>query len=260
MRRLHVAIIAGLLSAACMLSQAQSASCLSDPNRHAQLAEQDAAQLYELQALYGAREVTQRTQQVFNRLVDAQLASDPASFAYDWRLAGYGALSINAHAMHTGRIVVTQGLDSPDVPEDILAASLAHEISHVVQHHGLTQACFALEIINPSVTLRQAQTDLMQEVWSSGQELGLRVRSLAHTHEFQADAGAIELLRRAGYPGNSMSGLLVFLMSRNAGGPTWQSGSHPDQQLRLAKAREAEALMPRPDMQAPRVAQSRSAR
>lgn len=259
MRSLHVAIAAGLLSAACSLSLAQSAGCLADPNRHAQLAEQDAAQLYDLQARYGAREVTRRTQQVFDRLVEAQLAGDPASFAYDWRLAGYGALVVNAHAMHTGRIVVTQGLDSPDIPEEIVAASLAHEIAHVVMHHGLAQACFALEIVNPSSTLRQAQTDLMQEVWTSGQELGMRVRSLAHTHEFQADARAIELLRRAGYPGNAMSSLLVFLSSRNAVGPSWQSGSHPDHQLRLAKAREAEALQLRPDVQ-PRVAQGRSAR
>jgi len=241
MRSLHVAIAAGLLSAACTLSLAQSAACLTDPNRHAQLAEQDAAQLYDLQARYGTREVTQRTHLVFDRLVEAQLAGNPASFAYDWRLAGYGALAINAHAMHTGRIVVTQGLDSPDVPEEIVAASLAHEISHVV-------------------TLRQAQTDLMQEVWSSGQELGMRVRSLVHTHEFQADVGAIELLRRAGYPGSSMSSLLVFLSSRNSAGASWQSGSHPDHQLRLAKAREAEASQVRPDLQAPRVAQSRAAR
>jgi len=260
MRSLHVAIAAGLLSAACTLSLAQSAACLTDPNRHAQLAEQDAAQLYDLQARYGTREVTQRTHLVFDRLVEAQLAGNPASFAYDWRLAGYGALAINAHAMHTGRIVVTQGLDSPDVPEEIVAASLAHEISHVVMHHGLAQACFALEIVNPSVTLRQAQTDLMQEVWSSGQELGMRVRSLVHTHEFQADVGAIELLRRAGYPGSSMSSLLVFLSSRNSAGASWQSGSHPDHQLRLAKAREAEASQVRPDLQAPRVAQSRAAR
>lgn len=259
MRRFRVAIVAGLLSAACTLSLAQSAACLSDPNRHAQLAEQDAAQLHDLQARYGAREVTQRTHQVFNRLVEAQLAGDPASFAYDWRLAGYGALAINAHAMHTGRIVVTQGLDSPDVPEAIVAASLAHEIAHVMMHHGLTQACFALEIVNPSASLRQAQTDLMQEVWSSGHELGMRVRSLAHTHEFQADLGAIELLRRAGYPADSMSSLLVFLSSRNAAGAAWQSGSHPDQQLRLAKAREAETLPSRFDPSA-RVAQGRAAR
>ena len=73
MRRLHVAITAGLLSAVCTLSLAQSAACLSDPNRHAQLAEQDSAQLYELQARYGAREVTQRTHQVFNRLVETPI-------------------------------------------------------------------------------------------------------------------------------------------------------------------------------------------
>lgn len=259
MRSLHVAIAAGLLSGVCTLGQAQSAGCLADPNRHAQLDEQDAAQLDELQARHGAREVTLRTRQVFERLVEAQLASDPASFAYDWSLAGYGALAINAHAMHTGRIVVTQGLDSPDIPEEIVAASLAHEIAHVVMHHGLAQACFALEIVHPSFTLRQAQPDLMQEVWASGQEPGMRVRSLAHAHEFQADARAIELLRRAGYPGNSMSSLLAFLSSRHAAGPSGQSGSHPDHQLRLAKAREAEALQLRPDVQ-PRVAQSRSAR
>ena len=257
MKHLRVVICAWVLAAAPALSAAQNPSCLADPNRHAQLAEQDAAQLYDLQARYGMREITERTHAIFDRLVRAQLAVDETSYAFDWRLAGYGALGLNAHAMHTGKIVITQGLDSPDVPEEIVAASLAHEIAHVVMRHGLAQACFALQIVNPMSSLRQAQTDLMQEVWSSGQELGNRVRSLAHAHELQADAKAVELLRRTGYPNNSMSNLLVFLASRHTPAQFWPSGSHPDHQLRLAKVKEVETLQIRTDVQ-PRMAKNRT--
>jgi predicted Zn-dependent protease len=260
MKHLSVLVCAWVLATASTHSAAQSPSCLVDPNRHAQLAEQDAAQLYDLQTRYGARQISERTHVIFDRLVAAQLVADESSHAFDWRLAGYGSPALNAHAMHTGKIVITQGLDSPDVPEEIVAASLAHEIAHVVMRHGLLQACFALQVINPLSSLRQAQTDLMQEVWASGQELGQRVRSLAHAHELQADAGAVALLRRAGYPGNSMSSLLQFLATRHAAAQYWPSGSHPDHQLRLAKAREAEErLESKPDA-TPRVAKSRSAR
>jgi predicted Zn-dependent protease len=259
MKQLRVVICAWVLAAAPALCAAQSPACLTDPNRHAQLAEQDAAQLYDLQTRYGAREVTGRTYAIFDRLVAAQLAADESSHAFDWRLAGYGSLGINAHAMHTGRIVVTQGLDSPDLPEEIVAASLAHEIAHVVMRHGLLQACFALQMVNPVSSLRQAQTDLMQEMWGGGPELGNRVRSLSHAHELQADARAVDLLRRAGYPNHSLSGLLQFLAAKHAAAQFWPSGSHPDHQLRLAKARQTEAAAARADTLA-RVAQGRTGR
>lgn len=250
MKQLRVVACACILAAAPGLCAAQGPSCEADPNRHAQLAEQDAAQLYDLQSRHGAREVTDRTYAIFDRLIQALLAADEPSHAFDWRLAGYGSLALNAHAMHTGRVVVTQGLDSPDVPEEVVAAALAHEVAHVLMRHGLQQACFALEVMNPLSSLRQAQTDLMQEVWQSGQELGNRVRGLAHAHEFEADARAVVLLRQAGYPSNSMSSLLQYLAARHAAAQFWPSGSHPDHQLRLVRVKEAEALAARADRQA----------
>jgi predicted Zn-dependent protease len=257
MRALRVVACAWILAAAPLAGIAQTLPCVSDPNRHAQLAEQDAAQLYDLQLRYGVREVTDRTYAIFHRLIQAQFEVDEPSHAFDWRLAGYGSPALNAHAMHTGRIVVTQGLDSPEVPEEVVAAALAHEVAHVLMRHGLLQACFALEVMNPLSSLRQAQTDLMEEVWHTGQDLGKRVRSLAHAHEFEADARAVALLRQAGYPPDSMSSLLQYLAVKHAAAPFWSSGSHPDHQLRVARVKEVEALVAMPvraDLQ-PRTAQ-----
>lgn len=234
-----LALVAGLLLP--LPARAQSAACLNDPHRQAQLAELDAAQLYDLQHQHGAREVTRRTERIFERLVAALVVHEPDALAIDWRLVAYGSLSLNAHAMHSGRIVITQGLDSPHLPEALVAASLAHEMAHVLMRHGLVQACFALEIVDPSATGRQAQTALMDETSLPVLDLARRVRSLTHSHELQADAKAVELLRQAGFPRHALSQLLAFLAARQKPLPDASSGSHPDHQLRIAKAREAES-------------------
>src|SRR5262245_34814436 len=58
----------------------QVSGCMADVNRHAQLSEQDASQLYDLQMQHGFRKVTRRTTQIFDRLVDAQQEADAASW------------------------------------------------------------------------------------------------------------------------------------------------------------------------------------
>jgi predicted Zn-dependent protease len=62
-----------------------------------------------------------------------------------------------------------------------------------------------------------------------------------HAHELQADALAVQGLRRAGYPPHAMSRLLQFLAARQSPGARAPAGSHPDHRLRIARALQAES-------------------
>jgi predicted Zn-dependent protease len=228
---------------------AQSSPCTKDPERHAQLAEQDTVQLYELQARHGRHEVSDRARRVFTRLQNAWREADPGSAWIDWRLRGYGAASPNAHALHTGTVLMTRGLDDASVPEDALAASLAHEMGHVLLRHGIEQACFALQAAGPTVlALRLAQADVSVEAWSPGSELGQRVRALSHLHELQADAWAVQLLARAGFAPDAMSQLFSWLVDKRPTASGLSAGTHPTLE---ARARLAEKVQGQLDAQAP---------
>ena len=213
--------------AACL---AQGRPCMADVSRHAQLAARDGAQLRELQARHGPHTPSARLQDAFKRLIEAQ--NDSATEDLDWHLAGYGAEAINAHAMHTGTVVISRGLDAQDLPPPLAAAALAHEMAHVILRHGLQQACTALQV---------AQARAMPQVWSSESDPGHRVRALMHAHELQADALAVQALHRAGYAPHSMSRLLQFLAARQSPGARASAGSHPDHKLRFARALQAES-------------------
>lgn len=215
-------------------SLAQGRPCVDDSLRHTQLAAQDRAQLRELQTQHGTYAPSARMQDLFDRLVQAQgdEAGTDTQRHLHWQLAGYDSQAINAHAMHTGTVVISRGLDAPNLPEPLIAAALAHEIAHVLLRHGLLQACTALQV---------AQTRAMPQVWFSDEDPSHRVRDLTHAHELQADALAVQSLRRAGYPPHSMSSLLLFLATRQPPGARDPVGSHPDHRLRIARALQAES-------------------
>lgn len=237
------ALVASLAIACTPVATAQSLPCAQDPERHAQLAEQDTVQLFELQARHGQHAVSDRTRTVFARLVRALREADPRSPWIDWRLRAYGASFANAHAMHTGTVVITRGLDDAAMPEDALAASLAHEMGHVLLRHGIEQACFTLQAVNPSLALRQAQAEVSAEGWSSELELGKRMRALSQRHELQADAWAVTLLARAGFAPDAMSQLFAYLAEKQPTAAGLTAGSHPSTAARAQQARQAEAML-----------------
>jgi predicted Zn-dependent protease len=234
------AAVAALALVAAATQAQDTLPCPRDPDRHAQLAEQDTTQLYELQAQYGHHVVSDRTRAVFARLVHALGHHDARGRPVDWRLRGYGAASANAHALHTGTMLITRGLDTATMSDDALAASLAHELAHVLLRHGIEQACFSLQVINPTLALSQVQTDVASESWSSHSAVGQRLRELSQRHELQADAWAVQLLARAGFAPDAMSQLLAHLAAKPVGG--FSTGSHPSLALRLHQARQAETL------------------
>jgi predicted Zn-dependent protease len=216
--------------------QGHATACFDDPVQQARLAAQDAAQLQELQDVHGTRDVTPRLRDVFERLVRTQTAA-----RMDWRLASYASEMINAHAMHGGGVVVSAGLDSPALPDDAVAAGLAHEMAHVLLGHSMERTCLAAQFTPPSAPVDGA----MPQVWSSDDDSGHRMRTLMHSQELQADAKAVELLRLAGYPQRSMSNLLLRLAGLYAPDTRIATASHPDHRVRIEKAVEAESAVAR---------------
>jgi predicted Zn-dependent protease len=230
MKRVTDMVVCLCLLLAGMPAAAQDTTCMRQPGRLAQLAAQDAAQWQELQEAHGSHEVTLRTRHVFERLVHSQ-----AGRHIRWHLMSYASRMINAHAMHDGGVVISAGLDAPGLPDDAVAAGLAHEIAHVLLDHTAQRACLALQL----ASAHQARG--MPQVWSSDDDPVLRMRALMHAQELQADAKAVELLRQAGFAQRSMSGLLRRLSTVYASEGPPASGSHPDHQLRILKAEEAES-------------------
>lgn len=251
MKRLADMIVGLCLGLAAAPGVAQDAGCMDSPHRLSQLAAQDAAQLQELQEAHGPHDVTARTQKVFERLVRSQRAQADSAARFGWRLVSYASGAINAHAMHGGGVVISAGLDAPELPDDAVAAGLAHEMAHVLLGHSLERVCLALQL--PATTAAAAtgaedgQSGTMPQVWSSDDDAGHRMRALMHAQELQADAKAVELLRSAGFPAHSMSNLLRRLASLYSADTQMEASTHPDHRMRLTEAMAAEAAAAKVD-------------
>ena len=117
---------------------------------------------------------------------------------------------INAFAAPSGLILVTRGMLRCCNNEDELAAVLAHEICHVSLKHGLnaiqqgrmTEALTILasesakqfgseDLQNLTRNFEDSVSDIVQTLMTSG---------YSREQEYDADAGAVKLLQRAGYP------------------------------------------------------------
>jgi predicted Zn-dependent protease len=239
MKRLADMIVSLCLGLVVVPSMAQDAGCLNSPHRRSQLAAQDAAQLQELQEAHGPHDVTPRTREVFERLVRSQRAQAGSAERFGWRLTSYASGAINAHAMHGGGVVISAGLDAPELPDDAVAAGLAHEMAHVLLGHSMERVCLALRL-PVAVPAADGQPGAMPQVWSSDDDAGHRMRALMHTQELQADAKAVELLRSAGFPAHAMSNLLRRLASLYSTDTQIEASTHPDHRMRITEAVAAE--------------------
>jgi len=125
---------------------------------------------------------------------------------------------VNAFAAPGGLILVTRGMLRCCENEDELAAVLAHEIGHVELKHGLSaikqgRLNSALTII-ATESAKQLGNDqlisLTQTFEASVQDIATTLLSKGYSRkqEQEADAAAVRLLRRAGYPERSVITML----------------------------------------------------
>ena len=129
-----------------------------------------------------------------------------------------------AETLHGHVVVANEAL--AELPEGERLFVLAHELGHVVGGHWLQMGRVYRRWVPGEVT--QEQTDAVAA------QLGREASSLAHRQEFEADAYAVQLLRRVGRtPEDAVSAFMHL-------GPTQDTATHPGTRKRLASLRAAQ--------------------
>jgi predicted Zn-dependent protease len=119
--------------------------------------------------------------------IGSKLAHALPEYRQEWHYALLRSDQINAFSLPGGLIYVTQGLYRRiSTDDELLAAGIAHEMSHVLSRDSLKPPCTC------------AEESLQREI--------------------DADAGAISLLKAASYPASAMDRLLVLTADVQPGG------------------------------------------
>lgn len=176
------------------------------------------------------------------------LYSDRPETFGGWHFLILDSDEINAFAAPGGLIFVSRGMISCAAGETALAAVLAHEISHVQLAHGLkairkdrltsalaiigTEAAKSLggqELKDLTRMFEGSITDITRTMVNSGYSRNL---------EEDADAGAVALLRKAGYSPEGLVAMLEEMKKRlKPGGPDFAK-THPDPAYRIGLLRK----------------------
>ena len=149
---------------------------------------------------------------------------------------------INAFAAPGGLILVTRGMVQCCQNEDELAAVLAHEITHVGKKHGLSairsqRITSMIAIMGEEAGKQLAGDDLAQVVDDFEGSIGDITKTLmsgySRDQEREADAGAVTILRRAGYPERSLVTMLQRMDQRLGSTKAGFGSTHPSAQNRI---------------------------
>ncbi|CDM64450.1 M48 family metallopeptidase [Pyrinomonas methylaliphatogenes] len=150
--------------------------------------------------------------------IGKRLAARSSMPGLPWRFRVIDRSDVNAFALPGGYVYVTSGMLRAVRNDDELAGVLAHEITHVTLRHGTNQASKALIAQMPLEVLSgQLGGGLGANLARLGIGFGLNSLFLRYSREAetQADVGAVQLMRRAGY---NPYGLASFMRRMRGGG------------------------------------------
>jgi predicted Zn-dependent protease len=152
---------------------------------------------------------------------------------------------VNAFAAPGGFIFVTKGLIQRTSNEAELAAVLAHEISHVALQHGVhaiqkDRLTTAFVGIGTDAAQTFGDSQLRDATAAFSDSIGDLTKTIVNNGysrdtEYEADAAALSLLERAGYPKQAMKTMLRALKSLPKGGEGGFTKTHPTPDQRLAE-------------------------
>jgi len=170
--------------------------------------------------------------------------SDRPETYIGWRFLVLESEEVNAFAAPGGFILVTKGLVKTTRNEAELAAVLAHEISHVALNHGVKAVqkdretgawvgigADAFKTLGDDTAQEMAEafegsvTNLVKDVADKG---------YSRDTELEADAAAVKVLRRAGYPPRALVTMVEQLKTLSHGSGPGFSKTHPSPETRLA--------------------------
>jgi predicted Zn-dependent protease len=170
--------------------------------------------------------------------------------------AGYHFLvldsdDINAFATPGGHVFITRGLVRCCKSEDALAAVIAHEIGHIQLRHGM-KAIEKARMTEALTILAQegAKSFGSQEVAQLTNAFGGVISDITNTminngysrsYEYQADAAAVTILRRAGYNPAALREMLEVMAGQIKPGGTDFAKTHPSPENRIAELKDGGA-------------------
>lgn len=137
-----------------------------------------------------------------------------------WRFRVIDRADANAFALPGGYIYVTSGMLRRTRNDSELAGILAHEITHVTMRHGTNQASKAMLAQMPLQILGgRLGGGLGGNLARLGLSFGLNSLFLKYGRgaETQADVGAVQLMRRAGYNPHGLVSFMQTLSNRGGG-------------------------------------------
>ncbi|MCX6348761.1 MAG: M48 family metalloprotease [Candidatus Aureabacteria bacterium] len=172
----------------------------------------------------------------------SQASEKPETFG-GYHFITMDSAEINAFAAPGGPIMISRGLIECCRNEDELAAVLAHEISHVQFEHGLkaikqgrlTSALTILatesaksfggkELASLTEAFEGSITDITSTLMTSGYSRGL---------EYDADKGAVKILKAVGYNPKGLTNMLAEMAKRLKPGGHDFAKTHPAPQDRI---------------------------
>ena len=169
--------------------------------------------------------------------IGRQLAARSTIPNLPWRFRVVERADANAFALPGGYIYVTSGMLRRTRNDSELAGILAHEITHVTLRHGTNQASKAMLAQMPLQILGgRVGGGLVGNLAQLGLSFGLNSLFLKYSRsaETQADLGAVQLMRRAGY---NPQGLVSFMQTLgNRGGGFFSD--HPSPSNRIGRIQQ----------------------
>jgi beta-barrel assembly-enhancing protease len=156
---------------------------------------------------------------------------------------------INAFAAPGGLIFVTRGLLRCCKSEDAAAAVLAHEIGHVEHRHGLNAikksritTAVTTGLLEAGKSLTNAQVAELTNVFEGSiHDITSTLINSGYSRAFekQADLGAVQILKRAGYDPQGLIDMLQTMETNLKPGGLDFAKTHPAPEIRIKSIHEA---------------------
>jgi predicted Zn-dependent protease len=172
---------------------------------------------------------------------------------FPYRARVVNAADINAFALPGGYVYVNRGLIAAVRNEGELAGVLAHEMAHVAQRHGTSQATKAygaqmgVGLLGQLLGGRNQRLGVGEQILGS---LGLNAlfMKFSRSAESEADRVGAQMMSRAGYDPMAMANFFDLLAAQQRGNPSGVSqffSDHPSPQNRSANIRALAAQLGR---------------
>jgi predicted Zn-dependent protease len=192
------------------------------------------------------------TEGYINAIVQRLAAVAPGP-RFPYRARVVNAADINAFALPGGYVYVNRGLIEAVRNEGELAGVLAHEMAHVAQRHGTSQATKAygaqmgVGLLGSLLGGRDQRLGVGEQIIGS---LGLNAlfMKFSRNAESEADRVGAQMMSRAGYDPMAMANFFDLLAAQQRGNPSAVSqffSDHPSPQNRSASIRALAAQLGR---------------